>query len=416
MGKNSRREYFQRIFQRYQSAGLAEKSRILDEFCQVCGYNRKYAIAKLSGPPPEAERKKPAKRRRKFRYNSGVIAILAALWSASGYLCSVRMKAMIPRWLPWIRKQFALNAATERDLLSISPRQIDRRLQGRKKKTRRTIYGTTRPGTLLKHHIPIKTDHWDVAAPGFTEIDLVSHSGDSAAGEFAYSLNQTDILTTWVETRAVLGKSDRGVVRTLEEMRADLPFRLQAIDSDNGSEFINLHLFNYCKQRAIRFTRGRPYKKDDNAHIEQKNWTHVRKVFGWKRYDTLEVVDAMNDLYRKEWRWFMNLFIPSMKLLKKVRVGSRTKRIYDAPTTPFDRLLESGAGDPDKVAHLADLRGKLNPFELSKIIEAKIQAIVKMADNRKDPVVKNKRTGWQDNHGLFRKSFRELAAQVRKNA
>lgn len=184
MGKNSRREYFQRIFQRYQLAGLDEKSRILDEFCQVRGYNRKYAIAKLSGPPPERERSKPAKRRRKFRYNQ-----------------------------------------------SISPRQMDRRLQGRKKKTRRTICGTTRPGTLLKHHIPIKTDHWDVDAPGFTEIDLVSHSGDSAAGEFAHSLNQTDILTTWVETQAVLGKSDRSVVQALEEMRTDLPFQLQAISS-----------------------------------------------------------------------------------------------------------------------------------------------------------------------------------------
>jgi len=411
MGKKGRREYFERIYSRYRSAGAEEKSRILDEFCEVCGYNRKYAIAKLNGPGPEQQRFRKRRRVRSFRYGPGVIAILAALWSATGYLCSLRLKAAIPLWLPWIRKHFTISPATERDLLSMSARQMDRRLQGRKKGERRALYGRTKPGNLLKHHIPIKTDHWDVSTPGFTEVDLVSHSGNSAVGEYAYSLNQTDIFTTWVETRAVLGKSQSGVVAALEEMRQSLPFTLAGIDSDNGSEFINEQLLSYCRKKGIQFTRGRPYKKDDNAHIEQKNWTHVRKVFGWKRYDTAQIVKAMNDLYTNELRWFMNLFTPSMKLKKKVRVGSRMRRVYEQPLAPLDRLILSRAGDPEKIARLRRLRETLNPFQLSAVIEAKISGIVKMADNTPP---KNKKTGWQNNDYVFRKNLGKMAALAAK--
>ncbi|HKZ39710.1 MAG TPA: ISNCY family transposase [Candidatus Hodarchaeales archaeon] len=314
MGKNSKRDYFRMIYPRYRLASPAEKSRILDEFCKVCGYNRKHAIAKLNGAAPEKEADKVLKRSRRLRYDSRVLSILAAVWIASGYLCSVRLKAAVGLWLPWIRQRFPISKTTENSLLSISARQMDRRLQARKTKARRSIYGRTKPGTLLKHQIPIKTDHWDVTTPGFTEVDLVSHSGSSAAGVFVYSLNQTDILTTWVETRAVLGKSEAVVVEALDETRKSLPFVLEGIDSDNGSEFINDHLYRYCQKNKIQFTRGRPYKKDDNAHVEQKNWTHVRKLFGWSRYDSPEVVPLMNELYCKELRWFMNLFTPSMKL------------------------------------------------------------------------------------------------------
>jgi hypothetical protein len=174
----------------------------------------------------------------------------------------------------------------------------------------------------LKHKIPIRTDNWDVKHPGWTEIDTVSHSGNSAEGLFAYTVNQTDILTQWVESRAVLGKGEQGVVKALDEMKDALPFVLKGLDSDNGSEFINWHLVRYCKKHNIQMSRGRPYKKNDNAHIEQKNWTHVRKLLGWDRFDTVEPVAALNDLYRNELRLFENLFLPSMKLLKKERIGS----------------------------------------------------------------------------------------------
>ena len=198
---------------------------------------------------------------------------------------------------------------------------MDRRLQPKKRQVRRRLYGRTKPGTLLKHHIPIRTDHWDLTTPGFTEVDLVSRSGNWADGEGLQSLNLTDILTGWVESSALWGKSQRTVRAALEELRAALPFPLRGLDSDNGSEFINTLLLQYCRGREIAFTRGRPYKKDDNAHAEQKNWTHVRKLLGWDRYDSREAQAAINDLYRHELRLMMNLFQPSVKLRRKTRAG-----------------------------------------------------------------------------------------------
>ena len=183
-----------------------------------------------------------------------------------------------------------------------------------------------------------KTDCWDVTTPGFTEVDLVSHSGNSAQGDFIHSLNTTDIHSTWVESRAVMGKGQTGVLLAMQEIEKALPFKLVGIDSDNGSEFINYHLKAFCDHKGVQFTRGRPYKKDDNAHIEQKNWTHVRKIFGYLRYDSQQALGAMNDLYRHELRLFQNLFLPSVKLLRKVRVGSKLKRLYDKPQTPLERV------------------------------------------------------------------------------
>jgi hypothetical protein len=364
----------QRIQPRYEKASRPEKQRILDEFCANCSYHRKHAIRLLNHPLPAA----PAVPRRRVRgrtYGSQTIKVLQAVWEAADYPWSVRLKALLPEWMPWIRRRFRLTAETERQLLAISPRSIDYRLGGEKRKRRRRLYGRTKPGTLLKHHIPLKTDHWDVQSPGFTEIDLVSHSGNSAAGEFCYSLNLTDIHTGWTETQAVLGKSQEAVRAALETIRQALPFGLRGIDSDNGSEFINDHLYRYCQAGAIQFTRGRPYKKDDNAHIEQKNWTHVRRLLGYVRYDTVAAREAINDLYRRELRWFQNLFLPSVKLARKERVGSRLRRRYEAAQTPLQRLAASGAADPARVTELQRLRKGLDPFELSATIEAKLEGI-----------------------------------------
>jgi hypothetical protein len=237
----------------------------------------------------------------------------------------------------------------------------------------------------LKHHIPVKTDSWNVTTPGFAEIDLVSHSGNSGEGEFAYTLNLTDIHTGWTESRALLGKGQEGVRQALEEIQGGLPFDLLGLDSDNGSEFINWHLQGWCKQRKIQLTRGRPYKKDDNAHIEQKNWTHVRKLLGWERYDSPRAVEAMNDLYRQELRLWLNLYLPSVKLVKKVRVGSKVRRVYDAPQTPLERVLASASAHSDQIAALKKLRGSLDPFHLGKVIERKIEGIYAMASQRHSP-------------------------------
>jgi hypothetical protein len=372
-----RREYLRAIYQRYQRSSTEKKGPILDEFCRVCDYHRKYAIRLLGGPCPEAHPR--PRRSRGPSYGGPVIQALAKIWEAAGYPWSVRLKAMLPLWLPWLRKRIALTPKLERQLHAISPRQIDRRLQSRKRVLRRRIYGRTKPGTLLKHHIPIKTDHWNVTQPGFTEIDLVSHSGDCAEGEFAHSFNVTDIHTTWTETRAVMGKGQTGIVAALEDMRQGLPFTLLGIDSDNGSEFLNHHLVGYCRTRQIQFTRGRPYKKDDNAHIEQKNWTHVRRLIGWDRYDSAAAVGLLNDLYRRELRQMMNLFQPSVKLLRKERVGSRLKRVYDAPQTPLDRLRAGKEYDRARVNELIRLRVTTDPFELAKTIEKKLDRIAALA-------------------------------------
>jgi transposase InsO family protein len=383
LGSKGRWEYLRAIFDRYQKAGRKGKKVILSEFCANTGYNRKYAIRLLNGPQPEKVGKPP--RRRGVSYSQETLAVLTAVWEAAGYPWSVRLKALLPLWMPWIRKRFRLRPEVERDLLKISPRQIDRRLKVQKTQRRRRIYGRTKPGYLLKHHIPVKTDRWDVQNPGFTEVDLVSHSGNSASGEFAHTLNVTDIHTTWTESRAVLGRGEEVVQRALNEIAEGLPFRLLGVDSDNGSEFINWHLKSWCEQKDIQLTRGRPYKKDDNAHIEQKNWTHVRKLMGWDRYDTHEAVEAINDLYRHELRLWMNLFLPSVKLLKKIRVGSKVRRVYDGPRTPFERVQACPQTDRKHTAQLEELRRRLNPFQLAKTIEHKIEQIYRLANRRLSP-------------------------------
>ena len=383
MGRASRWEYLCQIHPRYRKASRTEKGRMLDEFCKVTGYHRKYALRMLNGPPPE---KRPRKRRpRRPTYGAKVVLILAGIWEAAGYPWSVRLRALIPPWLPWVRKHFPMSAGVESQLLKISARQIDRRLREHKKKAGRRLYGRTKPGSLLKHHVPIKTDRWDVKRPGYTEIDLVSHSGNCATGEFAHTLNLVDIHTTWTESLAVLGKSQVRVQQGLDEIRKELPFELMGIDSDNGSEFINHHLVKYCEEGEIQFTRGRPYKKDDNAHIEQKNWTHVRKLMGWVRYDTETAVMAMNRLYRGDVRLLQNLFLPSVKLVRKERVGSRIKRHYGAAKTPFARVLECKEVRPMVVARLTALQEQLDPFALSRSVNVQLDRIHALANHVRSP-------------------------------
>jgi hypothetical protein len=360
-----------------------EKGRLLDEVCRVTGYNRKYAVRRLNGPPPES--RPPRRRLRGPSYGKGVDHALRLVWEAANYPWSVRLKALLPLWLPWLKKRLSISPRLEKQLLRISARQIDRRLGPYKVQAKRRLYGKTKPGTLLKHQIPIKAERWDVDQPGFTEIDLVSHSGDRADGEFIHSLTLTDIHTGWTETYAVLGKSQAFVVEALEQIRKQLPFELRGIDSDNGSEFINHHLHAYCQQLDIKFTRGRPYKKDDNAHVEQKNWTHVRRLMGYLRYDSPRALAAINNLYRDQLRQLQNLFLPSVKLLTKTRIGSRLRRRYDPAQTPLDRLLACPGTKLPRVAALRALRGRTDPFKLSATVERKLRAIHAHSNPRHNP-------------------------------
>lgn len=251
MSKKSIKEYLKQVYQRYRETSKRVKQMILNEFCANTGYNRKYVIRILNGSPP-SDKVEMKQRTRGSVYGAKVISVFAAIWTAAGYPCSERLKALLPHWLPWVKDRFRIGSSVELQLQSISARQIDRRLKALKARIGHRIYGRTKPGTLLKHQIPIRTDNWDVKNPGWTEIDTVSHSGNSAEGLFAYTVNQTDILTQWVESRAVLGKGEEGVVKELDEMKDALPFVLQGLDSDNGSEFINWHLVRYCKKYNIQ--------------------------------------------------------------------------------------------------------------------------------------------------------------------
>jgi hypothetical protein len=313
-----------------------------------------------------------------------VVRVLRVVWTAAGYPWAVRLKAVLPLWLPHVRKRWPVPPAVARQVQQISARQIDRLLRADKRQVRRRLYGRTKPGTLLKHQVPLRTDRWDVTVPGYTEADLVAHSGDRADGDFAYTVNQTDIVTTWVETQAVLGKSQVRVQQALEAMRQRLPFALLGIDTDNGSEFLNAHLVQYCRGLAIQFTRGRPYKKDDNAHIEQKNWTHVRKVVGYERYDTAAAVTALNTLY-DDLRLLQNLFLPTVKLVRKVRVGARVRRDYDTPQTPLDRVRACPTAEPAKVAKLVALRARLDPVALAARIDRQLERVYALAHRRAVP-------------------------------
>jgi hypothetical protein len=365
---------------RYLQAARREKGRMLTEAVTVTGYHRKAIIR--TWQRAAVRRARGPRRGRPTHYDAAVVRALRVVWEAAGYPWSRRLKALLPAWLPWARRRLALTAATEAKVRAISARQIDRLLAPDKRTISRRLYGRTKPGTLLKHHIPVKTDHWDVTEPGFTEVDLVSHSGDRADGDFLHTLNVTDIHTTWVEHGAVMGKSQVRVQERLAELRAALPFALRGIDSDNGSEFINAHLHQYCRTQQIQFTRGRPYKKNDNAHIEQKNWTHVRKLMGYVRYDSDAALEAMNAVYA-DLRLLQNLFLPSVKLQRKERIGARLRRYYDAPQTPLDRVRVCPQADPLKVAVLERQRDRLDPFALAARIDDQLAQVYALANHRR---------------------------------
>ncbi len=380
MGPQARREYLAQMQDRYLGASRRAKGTLLTEAVTVTGYHRKALIR--AWRRPERRRPRGPRRGRPTRYGPAVVRALRAVWTAAGYPWSRRLKALLPLWLPWARRRLALSAATEALLRTISARQMDRVLAPDKRTLRRRLYGRTAPGTVLKHHIPVKTDHWEVTEPGFTEVDLVSHSGDRADGDFLHSLDLTDIHTTWVETCAVQGKSQVRVQEGLETLRQQLPFALRGIDSDNGSEFINAHLLKYCRAHQIQFTRGRPYKKDDNAHIEQKNWTHVRKRMGYVRYDSGAALTAMNAVYA-DLRLLQNLFLPSVKLQRKERLGARLRRTYDAPQTPLDRVRACPQADPAKVAVLVRQRAQLDPFILAARVDQQLAHLYTLANHQR---------------------------------
>ena len=379
MSLQSKKELVKKVKERYLKSNKKEKSEILDELVKNIELNRNYLIQILS-PKIDLDFVNPINRKRREKYGNDVIAKLKEIWEVFDYPCGQNLAPMIKEYIEVLEKfkEMTFSLELKEKLLSISSATIDRRLERSKGIKKKKVFSTTKPGSMLKKQIPIKTSSWNEKRVGFGELDLVAHCGNSASGEFINSLTFTDIATGWTESVAIMGKSQSRVKEGLDDIESRLPFPLKGIDPDNGSEFINWQLYRHCIKKNIEFTRGRPYKKNDNAHIEQKNWTHVRKLVGYKRLDKDYQLKLLNSLYRNEWRLFKNFFIANKKLVSKERVGKhkeRIKRRYDIPKTPYQRTLDH----KDVLKELKDkLKGNyaiLNPVELKRNIDKKLSKI-----------------------------------------
>ncbi len=378
MSPRSKKEYVETIFPRYKQASREQKILILNEFCATSGYHRKHAI-RLLRKYKRFQKPKPKKRGRTPVYaKPSILKPLKKIWLSANLPCSKRLKAILPLWLPGYTQSFGnLPLQVSQALLNISPATIDRILHPVRIHYKKRGRATTKPGTLLRNQIPIKLNQWDESHPGFLEADTVAHCGNSLLGMFAYTLDCTDIATGWTEQRATWGKGETGILTQIKDIEKSLPFPLLGFDCDNGGEFLNHHLFRHFSQRKkpIQFTRSRPYHNQDNAHVEQKNWTHVRQWIGYDRLDHPETIPLLNTLYTQEWRLFHNFFCPSTKLLQKERIGSKTLKHYDSPKTPYQRILESPYISAQIKLSLAKQLETLNPFMLRKTMDEKLKKI-----------------------------------------
>jgi hypothetical protein len=382
MSPRSKKEYVEAIFLRYKKATCKEKTIILDEFCAACGYHRKHAIRLLRRFKRFIKPKAKKRGRPPVYHQELILKPLKQIWITANLPCSKRLKAILPLWLPGYVQSFGnLPPEVSQALLTISAPTIDRFLNPIRIQYKKRGRTTTKPGTLLRKHIPIKTNQWDESRPGFLEADTVAHCGESLSGMFTYTIDCVDIATGWTEQRAVWGKGETDVLEQLKQIEKSLPFPLLGFDSDNGSEFLNHHLLRHFTQRKppVQFTRSRAYHKDDNAHVEQKNWTHVRQWLGYQRLDDPEVVPLLNNLYRQEWRLFHNFFCPSMKLLSKERIGSKTLKHHDPPKTPYQRIMQSPHIPSNLKLDLSKQLEKLNPFVLRETMEKKLKTILNLS-------------------------------------
>lgn len=366
--------YLASLKTRYRQARRQERSTILDEFVKTTGYHRKHAIALLRGK--RQHRGGPIRRPRARRYTLEDRQAVVQLAEWFDQISSKRLRVALDNTLDDLcrRKHLQVSPACLARLKVVSPSTLDRLRAAARSRTppRR---GQTKPGSLLKRQIPIRTfADWDDTRPGFTEMDLVDHSGGNPRGDFAHTLNLTDVHTGWTEMRAVRTKAQKFVFAALQTIRVRFPVPLLGLDSDNGQEFLNDQLLRYCTREHITFTRGRVGRKNDNPYVEQKNWSVVRRLVGYDRYDSQRQVDQLNHLY-SVYRLYVNFFLPVMKLKEKVRLGSRVKKVYDAPQTPYARLLASPDIDEDAKARLRAIYAALDVVNLRHEIEALLDAL-----------------------------------------
>lgn len=383
--KVKREEELDRLRRRYAGRGKEGKGRLLDEFCEHHGYERKYAIKLLGewGRGPKVVVKRPGP---EARYGA-VSEVVEAIWQSAEQVCGKRLAEALPLWLPHYERHHGRLLPRQRQLLGqISAATLDRLLVPHKAQGRRRLCGT-KPGTMLRHQIPIQGEVWDEQRLGFLEADSVAHCGQSLAGDFVWSLTYTDLASTWTEGRAVWNKGATGVTEQTRDVEAQLPFAIRGFDFDNGSEWLNWTLLHYLQDRRhpIRVSRSRPYHKDDNAHVEQKNWMWPRQLLGYGRLEDPALVQPINALYKEAWGPLHNFFLPSMKLIKKWREGSRWIRRHDRPQTAYQRLLASGQLSPAARRQLRDWSASLDPFALAADVERRLRKILRPASSQKPP-------------------------------
>jgi hypothetical protein len=369
MPQRLRRVYLDKVRERYRNAPKKLKSSILSEFCVNSGYSRKHAIRILNNQlQPRMRRPGP-----KLKYGPEVIHHLRVLWEAMNKMCSKKMKSALPLWLPHYTD---CSEEIKRQLMSMSASTIDRKLHPYRGPQQKGL-STTKGLKAMMKKIPLKILGEEINEPGYMEMDTVAHCGDNIAGEYVHSLTVTDLATGWTENRATWTKDANSVMKQIKNIEKNLPFVLKGVSSDNGSEFLNRSLCDYLYNRKepISFVRGRPYKKNDNAHVEQKNFTHVRELLGYERYDDPIQTDIINEIYRLYWSPLQNYFTPNLKLISKERHGSRIVKKYDTPKTPCQRLLESSHISKQEKKKLKHHQKYHNPFFLKQELEKKLKVL-----------------------------------------
>jgi len=382
MSQETREQVMTKLRRRYASAGLEHKKKLLNQAQELMGYHRKSAIRALRAEP--VERGPLIITGRPVSYEPGaLLPFLRPIWQATEYACGRRLVAMLPEWLPaYEAHERKVPGEVREKLLAASGRTLDRLLAPMR------LHGggrcLTRPGTLLRQQIPIRGSVWEENRAGWLEVDTVALCGGSVAGEFVWMVNGVDQALTWVETRAMWGRGQAGTLVALEDMEASLPFDLVGLDSDNGGEFINYHVLSWLqkRERPVFMTRSRPYKKDDNAHVEQKNWTHVRQTFGYERHDNPAVVAVINQLAKGPYGQLRNYFHASLKLEDKEREDGRIQRIYGAAQTPLARVLASAEVTVETKQRLRREKAALNPFALKLVVERSLKEIATMRQAR----------------------------------
>jgi hypothetical protein len=368
-----KKTYLNRVRSRYWNSTKTEKSEILDEFCCVCAYERKHAIRLLrSLTEPASGRKRGAKP----KYSNEVRQHLVVLW-ANMNMCSKKMHAALPVWLEF----YKASDAAKKELLQMSPATIDRILKPfRETALKKGLTATQK--SFFKTKIPIKVLDEIVQVPGFIEADTVAHCGSSLMGEYINSITMTDLCSGWTINRAAWTKSAEVICRQIAIAEELSPFPWIGFASDNGSEFINATVLDYLtlREAPLKFVRRRAYKKNDNAHVEQKNWTHVRELFGYERFDDPDLTNLINQIYTAYWNPLWNYFTPVMKLKEKVRIGGRIKKKYDEPQTPYQRLMASPYLSEEQKQKLYDDFKCKNPFYLKEELEKRLKEFMNLVD------------------------------------